>query len=128
MPFTSINFALFTSIFLVLISNTFNTMEMVASVCTAFGYGYCSVSAFHQARKQRDFRYMLTGAAGAAVCAVWFVLLLIPFLGTGVVADWKMYFSLASWIFIGIVGYSITSRDIDELFDIETLWQNGREA
>lgn len=109
-PSTAIAFSVFAAIFLVLISDTFDTMEMVAAVCTAFGFGYCSLCALIRAEKNGDRRYMFTGAVGWLVCVAWFILLLLPTLGTREAANWKMYMSLAAWILVGIAGYVVTSR------------------
>ena len=118
-PAMAINFAVLASLLLVLVATTFNTMEMVASICTAFGYGYCSLSAFLNARKQHDTRYMLTGAAGLLSCALWLVFLMLPILSTESVMGVKMYASLAVWVFIGIWGYAVTCRKPDTILDFE---------
>ena len=118
-PAMAINFAVLASLILVLISTTFNTMEMVASICTAFGYGYCSLSTLLNARKRHETRYMLSGAAGLLSCVVWLVFLSVPILPTESVMGVKMYASLAAWIFIGIWGYAVTCRKPDTILDFE---------
>ena len=116
-PFRSVRFAVVCSIVLVLLSDTFNTMEMVASICTAFGYGYCSCGAMRAAAKQRDSVHTALGAVGLAVCALWLVFLTVPILGTVELTDWRMYSSLAAWVFFGIAGYIVTRRDFDEVLN-----------
>lgn len=118
-PAMAINFAVVASFVLVLISTTFNTMEMVASICTAFGYGYCSLSALLNARKRHDKRYLLSGAAGLLACSIWLVFLSFPILSTESVMGVKMYVSLAAWVFIGIWGYAITCRKPDTILDFD---------
>ena len=120
-PIYAINLSVIASIILVLIAKTFNTMEMVASLCTAFGYGYCSLSALLRSARNRAYGYTLAASLGLAACGVWFAFLLIPVLGTEEVSNPHMYGSLAVWIFIGIAGYAISNRDNDALFDIETV-------
>lgn len=112
-PYTAIIFSIVGAIALVLVSNTFNTMEMVASCCTAFGYGYISYAALRGALRKRNKWYIVTGAGGLGVCIVWFLYLLIPFLGTNDIDLSKMYWSMASWILIGIWGYAYTCRKPD---------------
>ena len=116
-PDRAINSAVIASLVLVLISTTFNTVEMVASICTAFGYGYCSLSALLNARKQGNRRYMFTGATGLLVCIVWLVFLSIPILPIKSFLSAKLYVSLGVWVFIGIWGYAITCRKPDTILD-----------
>lgn len=116
-PVNAINFSVGAALILVLISTTFNTMEMVASVCTAFGYGYCSLSALLNARGRHNIRYVFTGAAGVLTCLVWIVFLTVPILPTESVMGVKFYASLAVWIFIGIWGYTLTCRKPDTVLD-----------
>ena len=116
-PNRAINSAVIASLVLVLISTTFNTVEMVASICTAFGYGYCSLSALLNARKQGNRRYMFTGATGLLVCIVWLVFLSIPILPIKSFLSAKLYVSLGVWVFIGIWGYAITCRKPDTILD-----------
>ena len=112
-PAMAINFSVIASLLLVLIATTFNTMEMVASICTAFGYGYCSQSAFLNKR-----RYMFTGAAGMLACLFWLVFLTFPILATESVMSLKFYTSLAVWVFVGIWGYAMSCRKPDTILDI----------
>ena len=118
-PAMAINFAVIASMVLVLIATTFNTMEMVASICTAFGYGYCSLSAFLNAWKRHENRYMLTGAVGMLACILWLVFLSVPILSSESVMGVKMYASLAAWLFIGIWGYAMTCRKPDAILDFK---------
>ena len=118
-PAMAINFAVLASIVLVLIATTFNTMEMVASICTSFGYGYCSLSALVNARKRHDKRFLLTGVAGLLACVLWLVFLSFPILSTESVMGVKMYVSLAVWVFIGIWGYAVTCRKPDTVLNFE---------
>ena len=116
-PDRAINSAIIASLVLVLISTTFNTVEMVASICTAFGYGYCSLSTLLNARKRGSRRYIITGAAGLIVCVVWLVFLSVPILPIVSFMSTKFYVSLAVWVFIGIWGYAITCRKPDTVLD-----------
>ena len=116
-PDRAINSAIIASLVLVLISTTFNTVEMVASICTAFGYGYCSLSTLLNARKRGSRRYIITGAAGLFVCVVWLVFLSVPILPIVSFMSTKFYVSLAVWVFIGIWGYAITCRKPDTVLD-----------
>lgn len=117
-PDRAINSAIIASMVLVLISTTFNTVEMVASICTAFGYGYCSLSTLLNARKRGSKRYVFTGTAGLLVCIVWLVFLSIPILPIMSFVSAKLYVSLAVWVFIGIWGYAITCRKPDTILDL----------
>ena len=116
-PDRAINSAIIASLVLVLISTTFNTVEMVASICTAFGYGYCSLSTLLNARKRGSRRYIFTGTAGLIVCVVWLVFLSVPILPIVSFMSTKFYVSLAVWVFIGIWGYAITCRKPDTVLD-----------
>lgn len=114
-PANAIKFAIGMSTLMLLLAGTFNTMETIASLCTAFGYGYCSLSAYLTARKARNFRFRITGAVGLSVCLIWFFLLLIPIPGVGNVANVTMYTCLAIWVFVGIMGYAYTCRKPDTI-------------
>lgn len=117
-PDRAINFSIIASLVLVLISTTFNTVEMVASICTAFGYGYCSLSTMLNARKRGNRPYLITGATGLLVCILWLVLLTVPILPIVSFTSTKLYVSLAVWVFIGIWGYAITCRKPDTILDL----------
>ena len=114
-PANAIKFAIGMSTLMLLLSGTFNTMETIASLCTAFGYGYCSLAALLTARKAGVRWYRITGAAGMLVCLVWFFLLLVPIPGVGNEATVTMYTCLAIWVFVGIWGYAYTCRKPDTI-------------
>lgn len=109
-PYRAINFVMIIAVGMTLVSTTFNTMETIASIFTAFGYGYCSAAALQKAVLHKKKLYIFTGAFGLLVCLVWFVLLLIPFPGFGNTFTDVGYACLAIWVFIGIWGYAITCR------------------
>ncbi len=116
-PYRAIGFCVWAALFLVLISGTFNTMEMVASICTAFGYGYCSAATLIRAVQMQSKKHIVTGLLGTLACLVWFILLMIPTGLTGYVLNEKVYVSLAAWVFLGIFGYAITCRKPDTILD-----------
>lgn len=116
-PHHAINFAVFTAIIMLLVASTFNVMEAIASICTAFGYGYCSLSAFLTASRKKQLGYMITGGAGTLVCLIWMVLLMVPGTLTQTEAGLKVYTCLAMWVFVGIWGYALTCRKPDEILD-----------
>lgn len=116
-PMNAIVFTVVVAIIMILVAGTFNILEQVASLCTAFGYGYVSLAALLQARKAHQIRNLAAGGIGFGVCFVWFVLLLIPFSFTGLQLSLGTYLSLAVWVFVGICGYSYTCRKPDDLFE-----------
>lgn len=116
-PYRSIYFVVIIAVVMILVANTFNTMEQVASLATAFAYGYCSLAAFLNAVKKQNRFYVITGGIGFLTCLVWFVFLIIPTALTGLEISLRTYVSMATWIFMGIWGYAYTCRKPDTILD-----------
>lgn len=116
-PYRAINFAVFVSLVMTLIAISFNTMELIASACTAFGYGCCSLSVLLKARGRKKPLYVFTGGFGLLTCMIWFVLLLIPVEGIGSTFSGMGYAYLALWVFAGIWIYAFTCRRPNTILD-----------
>ncbi|GEM_PF-4329374 len=105
-PVNAVYFIVTVAIAINLMGNGITTIEEMASACTSFGYGYCSLSAFLKARKEKNTFFRIVGGVGTIACLFWMLLLFFPINGIDAAISTKGVVFLGIWIFIGIWGYA----------------------
>lgn len=104
-PANAIRLVVFMSFLLLILLNAFESIEELASVATAIGFGYCSVAAMVQAIRRRKPLYIVTGMLGLDLGIVWVFFLLVPVPGVSSAISEEAILGVAIWIFLGIAAY-----------------------
>ena len=83
----------------------------MSSLGAAIGYGYTSLAAIKYAKKEKNTLIMITGAIGAAMGAMFCVLLLVPIKMFNWSLGRESMICLVIWIIMGIVFYQVTKKN-----------------
>ena len=109
-PANAVWSVVFVAFVVLVLLNTFDAVEELASIATAVGYGYCSLSALYQAVRGRSAKYIVTGAVGVAAALTWIVFMLVPLKGINAGISKEAIVCAAIWIFLGIFAYVFSTR------------------
>ncbi len=96
---------------MILLLNSYAFIEDLASLSTAIGYGYISISAVRIAWKRKRKLYLISGIGGILICGFWILLMLIPFAGLQTSISRNGIACITLWCFLGIAAYSVFSRN-----------------
>ena len=109
-PANAVKAVVVVAFLLFLLLNTFNSIEELASVATAVGFGICSFAAMREAIQHKAKLYILSGIVGFGMCLVWLFFLLVPIPGVNTVISRQGMFFIAIWVFLGIGVYAFSKR------------------
>lgn len=109
-PANAVWSVVFVAFVLLVLLNTFDAVEELASIATAVGYGYCSVSALYHAVRDKKMKFVVTGALGVAAAGTWIVFMLVPLEGINAGISKEAIVFAAIWVFLGIFAYVFSTR------------------
>ena len=78
----------------------------MSSLGAAIGYGYTSAATFILAKRNKEYRIMLTGSIGVIMSVVFSILLLVPVKGIDCSLSVESYICLFIWGILGILFYT----------------------
>ncbi len=111
-PVNAVRLVVVMSLLLSLVRSAFDYIEELASVATAVGYGYCSLSALLNAVQNEDKRFVFTGAAGLLLCLFWIFFQLVPVGNLSSAISMEAMICVIGWVFVGIVLFVLNQKSI----------------